>query len=391
MVLSDIKGYTFNYTPLSVNCTLTIDDTVPDEQVYNAYLKQYVPDYTAVPLTLRPRVTIIDKDGVLVSGIVNSKLANITWTEVVGTTSTLITSESEGYSMTTSGDDNGLLRISKNFTPGTGATLKFTAEYTDSRTGQVFHLKASYLVKCNAASKSIPELTLDVDESHVYNPLRDADTAKVTAQLYVDGGVCPTAMREFVWDISRDGKSYTDIGSSNLDYFIKVSADKTYCTVDQTLMGQTFILRCRAKYDEGGNPSSIELDSASPSKSVTFTRRIPEVEATITGVPLNIPVGLQKMQVDLIIQDSKGVIDSATWAKVYQAIFYSDAQTAAGTAKPSTVRGYGAPCTLSTGFISTTYGCVLGVELLDRGPLAPWADSDGKVLVDSDGAILVIN
>jgi hypothetical protein len=76
---------------------------------------------------------------------------------------------------------------------------------------------------------------------------------------------------------------------------------------------------------------------------------------------------------------------------VYQAIFYGDAQTAAGTAKPSTVRGYGAPCTLSTGFISTTYGCVLGVELLDRGPLAPWADSDGKVLVDSDGAILVIN
>lgn len=383
------KGFTLNYTPLTVHCNITVDNTVSDEQVYNSYSNQYVPDYTAVPLILRPNVTIIDKDGVLGSGSVNASLANITWTEIIGSTSTVIDSSNTKYeiiSSTTS--DNGSIRVKKNLTQDTTVTLKFTAQYTDSRTKQVFEVQASYLLSCNSSSKSQPTLTLDTDTSHLFNPLRDNATMKITAQLYVGGGICSSTYRAFVWDMSHDGKTWENVGDSLTHYFVTVSSDATYCTVDQSLMGYSFYLRCRAKYSEDGTPSSVTLDDNAPVKIVKFTRYIPKLQTEIVGVQ-DIPAGNTQLHVDVIVSDTKDVLTN--YQEVYLPVWYGNAQNAAGTVTPTKVQAYGAPATISTDFVDATYGAAIGVDLVDRGPLLATTDESGVILTDENGAIIVSN
>jgi hypothetical protein len=382
------KPFSFDYTPLTVSCTITVDNTVSDEQVYNAFLSQYIPDYTVVPMALRPDVRIVDRDGLLFSGNVNSSLANITWTEVIGTTATVITSDNDKYEILSGGMDNGCIRIKKNITPDTTVTLKFSAEYVDSRTKQVFPVSGSYLLACNSAAPSVPTLALDIDSSHLYNPLRDTDKVRVNAALYVDGGICPVSKRQFVWDISHDGKTWENVGDSVLHYFIEVAADGTYCTVRQSLMGSKMVLRCRAKFSETGDLSSATLTSSSPTKSVTFTRRIPELQTEIVGAS-DLPPTATEMEVDLIVTDCKGVVSN--YQDVFQPVWYGNAQTEAGNVTPTTVRGYGAPCMLPTDFVSQTYGSVVGVELSDRGPLTAATDENGALLTDENGLILVCN
>jgi hypothetical protein len=382
------KGFTLSYTPLTVTATITVDNTVSDNQVYNSFVNEYIPDYTVVPLILKPNVSIIDKDGVLSDGNVNASLANITWTEVIGTTSTVITSSTDGYELVSSGVGNGTLRVKKNLSPDTTATLKFYAEYTDSRTGQVYKINASYLLKCDSSSKGVPELELDIDPAHFYNPLRDTESIKVSAQLYVDGGICPASYRAFTWDISRDGKTFSTIGSSKLHYYISVSSDKTYCTVNQNLMGEKFILRCRAQYDEDGTPSNDTLSDASPCKMITFTRLIPKYDVDIVGTS-NIPAGVSSIKVDLNVRDAKNVITD--YQKVFQPVWYGNEQNSSYSATPTTVRGYGSPCTLSTSFVNKTYGSVIGCDLVDRGPMAALLDDSGNIITDDSGSIIVIN
>lgn len=382
------KGAEIDYTPLTVSSTIIVDSTVGDEQVYNSYIGQYIPDYTIVPLILMPLVSIIDADHILPDGKVNGSLTNITWTEVIGTTSTVITNDSADYAVETSGAYAGRLRVMKNFAPGTTATLKFTADYVDSRTNQVHKIMKSYLVACNASSKSVPVLSLDTADGHLYNPLRDPDTLIVTASLHVNGGLCPAAYRTFVWDISRDGKSFETVGSSDLHYFIKVSDDTTQCTINQSLMGSKLILRCRAKYSEDGDPASVTLTDGCPEKIVTLTRRIPALQTEIVAAS-NIPAGASEMQYDLLVSDANGVISD--YQGVFLPVWYGDAQNAARTVQPSTQRGNGCPCTLDTSFVHKTYGAVVGCDFIDRGPWCVLTDSDGAIMTDSDGAILLIH
>jgi hypothetical protein len=252
----------------------------------------------------------------------------------------------------------------------------------------VFQLKASYLLSCNSSSKSIPVLTLDTDHSTLYNPLRDTATKKVTAQLYVNGGICPASYRQFVWDISHDGKTWENVGDSLMHYFVTVSSDGTYCTVDQSLMGSKFLLRCRANYSEDGKPSAVTLDDNSPCKTATFTRWIPKLQTEIVAAK-SVKAGNTQMQVDLIVSDTKNVL--ANYQDVYLPVWYGNAQTSAGTVTPTTVLGYGAPLTIPTSFISATYGGILGADLVDRGPLTALTDDSGALVTDEAGAIIVIN
>jgi hypothetical protein len=334
-----------------------------------------------------PRVSIIDKDGILTDGMVNSSLANITWTEVVGTTETVITS-GDDYNIETSGSVAGRLRVKKNLSPDTSLTLKFSATYTDSRTKQVFNVVASYLVKCNSSSKSEPQLSIDVDTGHKYNPLRDTAKLTVTASLFVNGGVCPAEYREFVWDLSHDGQTWETIGSSKLHYFLTVSSDGTQCEVDQSKMGEQFTLRCRAKYDEGGDPSSVTLTDGCPMQIATFSRSIPTLHVEIVGAQ-NIPGDATSNHYDLIVRDAMDVIEDYTSELL--PMWYANAQTSVRTVQPTIERGHGVPFDMPTDFVSTTYGAVVGCDLKDRGALAALVDKDGAIMTDKDGAIMLIH
>ena len=382
------RRFDFNFKPLQLNVTISVAGSVPDKQNYNADADEYTPDYSVTPLILQPQVSRLDKDEMLAPGNVNSLLANVKWYEIVGGVRTQILAANQDYEITASGGQAGRIKVKKNIQPANPVTLEFYAEYTDGRTNQVSVIHATHLVKCGNSTTYIPNLVLNAADQTIYNPLNDPDTQAVTASLRVGASECVAANRQFVWEVLRANGTFTTLGSDNSDYWASVSNDGTTCTVNRKLMGSQEVLRCRAKYDPDGNPGSVTLNDAAPSAVVAFIRRLPKYEYDISGMPVNIPADLLVMYPEVSIQDVNGPIENPQ--NVLLPVWYIGTNRASGTPASYQVVDHGFAPAISTVPMSQQYGAVLGVDVVDPGPLVPWKDADGKVFKDADGKVLLI-
>jgi hypothetical protein len=376
--------FDFNFAPLTFTHSLMVSGSVPAQQTYNADEDEYVPDYKVTPLVLLPQVGIIDPDGVLLSGNVNGQLTNIQWTEYTGGSKQVISSTNTDYTLTTAGQDAGKLIVRRNAKEQSPITLEFSAEYHDSRTGQVTTIVEHILVSCKSAT-TIPTLRLTAAETSVYNPLRDSNKQQVKATLYLEKKVCPTENRLFVWEVMRDG-AWATLGEHNLDYFGTVSSDTTTLTLDKELMGAGVSIRCRARYSNAGAPATVELSEASPQCIINFVRRLPTLDYDIVNVPENLPNGQMYIYPRVAVRDACGILTDPS--AVLTPIWYAATNKASGTlAYTEVARGY--EPTLSTSCLHATYGAVISVDLEDAGPWMVWLDSDGKALTDQDGKVLL--
>ena len=381
------RRFDFNFRPLQLNITISVDGSVPDRQNYNADTDEYTPDYTLTPLILQPQVSRLDKDEIVAPGNVNTLLANVKWYEIVGGTRTLIEAANTDYEITASGGQAGRIKVMKNAQPNIPITLEFYAEYVDSRTGQVSVIHATHIVKCGNATAYMPDLVLDAADQTIYNPINDPDTQAVHASLRTGAAECATANRQFVWEVLRANGTFTTLGSDNSDYWASVSSDGTTCTVNRKLMGSGQIVRCRAKYDPDGNPGGVTLTDAAPQAIVAFVRRIPKFEYDY-ALPVNIPAGLLQMYPEIYIWDVNGPIDNPE--AVLLPIWYIGTNQASGTPGSYAQVSHGYNPVIPTSYLSTLYGAVVGLDVKDPGPLVPWKNSDGKVFKDADGKIFLI-
>ena len=381
------RRFDFNFRPLQLNITISVDGSVPDRQNYNADTDEYTPDYTLTALILQPRVSRLDKDEIVAPGNVNSLLANVKWYEIVGGTRTLIEAANTDYEITASGGQAGRIKVMKNAQPNIPITLEFYAEYVDSRTGQVSVIHATHIVKCGNATAYMPDLVLDAADQTIYNPINDPDTQAVHASLRTGAAECATANRQFVWEVLRANGTFTTLGCDNSDYWASVSSDGTTCTVNRKLMGSGQIVRCRAKYDPDGNPGGVTLTDAAPQAIVAFVRRIPKFEYDY-ALPVNIPAGLLQMYPEIYVWDVNGPIDNPE--AVLLPIWYIGTNQASGTPSSYAQVSHGYNPVIPTSYLSTLYGAVVGLDVKDPGPLVPWKNSDGKVFKDADGKIFLI-
>ncbi len=382
------RRFDFNFRPLQINIAVSAVGSVPARQDYNADADEYTPDYTLTPLIIQPSIGRLDKDEILQSGSVNNVLANIKWYEILNGTRTLIQAANTNYEITTSGDQAGRIKLKKNVQPQNPLTLEFNADYTDIRTNQIIKIVKTFPVICANSTTYIPQLLLDANDQTIYNPLRDTATQVVHASLKLGENECPTAKRIFVWEVYREDGTWTTVGSDNvLDYPLSVSGDGASCTVDRSLMGEDLYLRCRAKYDPDGNPSGVTLTDAAPSKIVGFVRRIAKFEYDMAGVPVNIPAGLLAISPEAKVWDTAGEI--LTPEANLLILWYSATNRASGSLSYTQI-GHGPNPVLPTGAMSDTLGGVFGMDVKDAGPTAIWEDSDGYVIEDSDGALLLV-
>lgn len=381
------RRFDFNFRPLQLNITISVDGSVPDRQNYNADTDEYTPDYTLTPLILQPQVSRLDKDEIVAPGNVNSLLANVKWYEIVGGTRALIEAANTDYEITASGGQAGRIKVMKNAQPNIPITLEFYAEYVDSRTGQVSVIHATHIVKCGNATAYMPDLVLDAADQTIYNPINDPDTQAVHASLRTGAAECATANRQFVWEVLRANGTFTTLGSDNSDYWASVSSDGTTCTVNRKLMGSGQIVRCRAKYDPDGNPGGVTLTDAAPQAIAAFVRRIPKFEYDY-AMPVNIPAGLLQMYPEIYVWDVNGPIDNPE--AVLLPIWYIGTNQASGTPSSYAQVSHGYNPVIPTSYLSTLYGAVVGLDVKDPGPLVPWKNSDGKVFKDADGKIFLI-
>lgn len=384
------KRYDFNYIPLNVSLALNVMGSVPAVQSYDGATAEYTPDYTITPLSIYPYVSQMDRGGTLVSGNVNSALANVAWYEIEGGVSKLIESTNTDYSITMSGAEAGRIDMKRNVKAGSSVTLEFHADYADPRNGQVYVLQASYLVRCTDESSASPVLVVDAATQTIYDPLRQSvSTQKVTAKLYVGAKEADGGTYKFVWEIYRPATgTWSEPGSDEvMDYDVALSADGTYITVDKSLTGDVLEMRCRAKYDAGGDPDSVELDASSPCVLFAFVRRIGNYDFDVFGVPLNVPADLSEICPVCRVWDANN--SDIDFEDELAALWYVAPNKAGGTLSYTQV-GYGKSPVLSTEKMTELYGGVYGIDLVDRGAIGAITDNtDGAVMVDAGGNIMV--
>ena len=381
------RRFDFNWRPLQVQISLSVEGSVPDRQNYNADTGEYTPDYTLTPLILQPNVSILDKDEVLSAGRVNASLTNIRWTENLGGQRKLIDTGNADYEITSSGSDAGRLRVRRNVEPKIPLTLEFYAEYIDPRTSQIVVIRGSYQVACDNAANAV-RVELDAAGQTLFNPLTDPHTQRVTATVWVADRVATSDKYLLTWEIMGEDGTWHEAGADEvMDYAVTV--EDNAATVDRWLMGASLALRCRCRYSEEGTPEEVALTEASPQAQVTFVRRIPKFEFDIVGVPYNIPAGLRRIFPQAVIRTTNGEVANPS-AEVLP-LWYIATNKAAGSLTYALV-AHGASAEISTSALDSNLGAVVGLDVVDRGPAGAFTDAqDGAVLCDADGAVLIIH
>ncbi len=381
------KRFDFNWKPLQLQISFTVDGSVPGQQNYNADTQEYTPDYTLTPFILQPVISILDKDEVLAAGSINHVLTNVRWYEIINGTKTLIASDNANYEVTISGGNAGRIKVKKNAEPKVPITLVFYAEYIDSRNGQVMVIQGSYLVDCSSAS-DVVRVELDAAAQTVFNPLSDAQTQTVTATVWVGDKVCDASKYALFWEVQdENGNWYTAETDAVMDYDITVNGKSV--TINRWLMGSEMHLRCRVKYSADGNPGSVTLTAASPQAEAVFVRRIPKYEFDITGVPYNVPAGILNVAPTALIRTTKGDISNPE--KELLPLWYIATNKASGSLSYSLV-AHGTSPVIPTAKMDNNHGAVIGLDVVDRGYAGAFTDAaDDAVICDAGGSVLIIH
>ena len=371
------------HSPLTLSPGITVSGNVSDAQQYDISANVYEPDYTQTNLQLVPGLIVSDPDGVIPEG--EAVLTNIIWTLFENNVKTVITSSTPGFTVAT----DGKLIVKRNCSGQTPMTLRFDAEYLDPRTGEVHQVKESKLVICEAVSER-PMLSLDTSGILAYDPLRDGEkTRKVKASLTIGGKEVPAANRTFVWqkrDCDTDN-TWADInGTDILDYDVSVSADTTELTVKLWLIGNRIDLRCYAKYNPYGNPSSVAIDSRTPVQTFSARRVVGKMRGNYIG-PRLLKRGVRNIRPQLVVMDSKGVVPNPD--DVLDIQWRTSTGTATGTVNKSAVVAYGSKPTIPTTFISDCYQGKVIPEFGAKDPLSALKDDDGSIIVDDDGSVIL--
>lgn len=385
------KRFDFNFKPLRIITSFGVEGSVPGKQVYDGNSDGYIPDYTVTGLKLRLSVSRQDKDEVLPHGEINNLLTNVTFTQILDGVATLITANTPGYSITTSGNNAGTILVEKNIAPLHPVTIKVEADYLDTRLQQVHHITETFLIMCDNATEVVPQVEVDIADQSVWNPFEDPDSVTITAGLRVGKSlVTYDSHLLFVWQKLRSDGTFTEVGSdATEDYDMTVGSDTCHktLTIDRRLMGSDTEIRCIALYNKDGSASGMSVVATSPMKALALRRRIPDFEDDFTGVPLNIPPGSLYLHPTAVLRDTKGIISNPE--REVHFIWKGATNQASGSLTYAQI-GQGVSPTLPTSKIVNEHGMVLGLDVVDAGPIGALEDSDGKLVEDADGSLILV-
>lgn len=396
------KRFDFNFKPLRILTSFGVSGAVPGRQVYDGNTDGHVPDFRLTPLTLRLSVCRQDKDEVLANGEINNLLTNVVFYEIKNGVKTQITNSSPYYvsggtqhpcyTIETSGTNAGQILVNENVDYLYPVTILVEADYLDTRLNQTHHISESFLLVCDNGTTVEPKVELDIDDQTIWNPLEDADSVTVNAQLRLGAALATLDSHLlFRWQKLRSNGTWSDVGAVPLedyDCVVSSSTSQPSITIDRRKMGSVLKMRCVALYDPDGTPSASDtITDATPQRSFDIVRRLPAFDVDYGGVPTNIPPGTPYIYPEVVVQDAKKNFDTPE----QELEFLWMAATNAATGNISFAQiGHGPTPELPTSRMNNNYGMVLGVDSIDKGPDCAWEDSDGNIITDSDGTILLI-
>lgn len=373
----------FVYSPLNVSYGIVVDGNVANVQTFDASANTYTPNYASTYCVLRPWMRIMDPDGTLPSGEV--QMANMHWYVYDGTAETEISGGSDYVA-----DAQGRLSVRRNLDAGQTLLFRFTGEYTDPRTGQVWRMEATESVGCEAESEPA-RLWLSQEGLVEWDPTSD-DPQKVVlrADLFVGRDPVAASDRELVWEKKDGGDTdycriyrETDPDYDHADYDVELSADGRSLTLMRELMGMRVDIRCRAKYDPYGSPASVTLGDSSPSGEVAFTRNIPTPTVEVI-TPKRFPAGQTTWTPRVNVYIGDRLISNP--GKFWSFRWYLSTGVSSG-AVTKTLVGEGLSPTLPLSYLAKAYGATLVLGCTEKPPLA--AVVSGGFLLTSGGEIIL--
>lgn len=383
------KRIDFNFTPLRVLHSLGPESSVPASQSYDASLNLWVPDFTATFLLLQEKIDIIDPDQVLANGSVLGQLASMEVWEAIDGQQVLITPDNPDYTVVTTGEQAGQIIVKKNATVEHPITIRVKATFVDTRLQQVITVYDAYTISCkNATTLQVAEI--DTPQQSIFDPFHDVDQLAITGAHRVATTLSsydPTKVK-FRWEyVNSDNTTREITGTSDEDYPFTISGDCCQTlTVDRRLMGSACALRMYAMYDATGN-STFEVTPWTPKVELSLRRRVPEIDYDIMSIPDFIPSGTDFITPTVSVIDTKGVI--STPLQELSVIWLRATNTATANGLVYVPCAAGLAPTIPTDIMHTNYGMMISVDVSDLGPVLPIADKDGKVLLDSDGKLIV--
>lgn len=192
-----------DFAPLTVIAHLVCvsQDSSPVTQVYNASNGQYEPDRSLSPTLVYPEVIANAPDESWGRPKVNPLLYDIKW-YVDNVDITTIAAWENKYTIEPTGDNRGMLSITRNIEPHEIFSLRFEASLADTRLGVIVPIITDELI-LSTADKSEDEYTLSLADSATikYDPIRDllAEYEYKVAQGIIEGS---EALRAAAVDIN---------------------------------------------------------------------------------------------------------------------------------------------------------------------------------------------
>lgn len=177
---------------LSPVLTLVVDPAMTAEQQYDALLDEHTPDYTAVPLTIWPEVSVTYPDAGPTDTLPTVEeevehLQAVQWYYIdTDGTEKKLPVESSDYNDNVAGCPHKYaLQVKKNIPTSAPLVLLMRAVYVNEGVGKP--VSATLTVSSVTVSEPMPKILLGIPPVLIYNPLTDKDTYAFSAEM-IQGG-----------------------------------------------------------------------------------------------------------------------------------------------------------------------------------------------------------
>lgn len=320
-------------SPLAVSVRIDLVGSVGTVQQYDAAFAEYYPTWALGGPVLRPVVTVIDPDGQASSDDAPVVVGSVKWTEIQDGTEHLLEAGTKGYRLDYGGGDwpYGQLQVMRDLEPGTQLSLRYEAQYKDPRTGQVYPLMATVLLRCESVSDSMARMMADVPDGILYNPFSSPAELVIRPELWVNAAPLPEADYGVKWGLVWE-QGHVDVPG---DWYAVDPAELQMCDtvmeqdgrclrVRQGLMPEGALIRCSGwwKPDDdttlgyhpvtgAGGVVSYQSAGLVPRKVWSFHRDLGAVKAEIQECPEEFTAAVSSIGARAIVTDGRrGIVEN---------------------------------------------------------------------------------
>jgi hypothetical protein len=281
------------YDPLDVAKTLEVYGGSL-KQVYFPATGEYVPNRQLVPLTLMPKVSVIDPHNMMTE----ANLINHRWYE-----NNVQIVNNSNYTI----NSDGSLVVKKNVDYLNPLELTYRGTLDDTRSSRAIEIELSVTLTTTESAGGGVVTKLDKSAAWTYNPLLLETEKTIKAMMYRTEVLLDDAEVEYEWLVVDNG---TERAFTDMDLFYKSGQNTNTLVIDPRYIEKETI-RCKTTTSKAG----YEQESFS---DTTIVRKFPILDYKIFQSSLYLRPEMEGIDVRLQVSTNKEVLTQLNrWWEIY--------------------------------------------------------------------------